>query len=380
MIYFDNSATTLPNQDVVDSFTKVSMKYFGNPSSLHGIGATAEQLLGQARKQVAQLLDVKEQEVYFTSGGTEGNNLAIKGVALRFGKRGKHLIVSAIEHPSVKEACEQLISNGYEVTYIPVDAEGRVSVGAVLGAIRKETILVSIMHVNNETGAIQPVEDIGKRLKEYSKVLFHVDYVQGIGKVPLNLKDSGIDLCTISGHKFHGLKGTGALYVREGVELAPLFSGGGQEGRLRNGTENVAGAVSLAKALRLTLERTYTEKQQMKRIQEFLRSELEKMDGVVVNTPSRHCAPHILNFSVPGIKSEVLVHALEEHDIYVSTTSACSSKKRAVSEVILAMTHDETLASSSIRMSLSYENDINEAKKVIVSLKSVLEKLEEVMR
>ncbi|MEH6941778.1 cysteine desulfurase family protein [Bacillus sp. JJ722] len=380
MIYFDNSATTLPRKEVVDSFTIVATKYFGNPSSLHGIGATAEQLLSQARKQVANILDVKEQEIYFTSGGTEGNNMAIKGTAMSFRSRGKHLVVSSIEHPSVIEACEQLVTLGFEVTYVPVDSFGRVRAKDVIDAIRKDTILVSIMHVNNEIGSIQPIEDIGRMLREYPKVLFHVDYVQGIGKVPLQIKESNIDLCTISAHKFHGLKGTGVLYVRDGVNLSPLFSGGSQERRFRSGTENVAGAVSLAKALRLTFEITYTEKQQMKQIQEYLRSELDTLDGVVVNTPINHCAPHILNFSVPKIKSEVLVHALEDKDIYVSTTSACSSKRKAISEVILAMTQDESLASSSIRISLSYENDINEAKEFILSLKSVLEKLEEVMR
>lgn len=380
MIYFDNSATTLPRKEVVDSFTIVATKYFGNPSSLHGIGATAEQLLSQARKQVAKMLNVKEQEIYFTSGGTEGNNMAIKGTAMSFRSRGKHLVVSSIEHPSVIEACEQLVTLGFEVTYVPVNSSGRVRAQDVIDAIRKDTILVSIMHVNNEIGSIQPIEDIGKMLREYPKVLFHVDYVQGIGKVPLQMKESSIDLCTISAHKFHGLKGTGVIYVRDGINLSPLFSGGSQERRFRSGTENVAGAVSLAKALRLTLETTHTEKQQMKQIQEYLRSELDSMDGIVVNTPINHCAPHILNFSVPKIKSEVLVHALEDKDIYVSTTSACSSKRKAISEVILAMTQDESLASSSIRISLSYENDINEAKEFIISLKSVLEKLEEVMR
>lgn len=380
MIYFDNSATTLPRKEVVDSFTVVSTKYFGNPSSLHGIGGTAEQLLSQARKQVATLLNVKEQEVYFTSGGTEGNNMAIKGTALSFKSRGKHMIVSAIEHPAVKEACEQLVSLGFEISYIPVDDTGRVQVKDVMSAIRHDTILVSIMHVNNEIGSIQPVEDIGRMLKKYPKILFHVDYVQGVGKVPLDIKASQIDFCTISGHKFNGLKGTGVLYIREGINLSPLFSGGNQERKIRSGTENVAGAVSLAKALRLTFDTTHTEKQQMKRIHEYLRKELEDIDRVVVNTPKTHCAPHILNFSIPKIKSEVLVHALEDKDIYVSTTSACSSKKKAVSDVIMAMTGNEELASSSIRISLSYENDMNEAKEFILSLKSVLEKLEEVMR
>lgn len=380
MIYFDNSATTLPYKEVVDSFTTVSTKYFGNPSSLHGIGATAEQLLSQARMQVGKLLQVKDQEVYFTSGGTEGNNIAIKGAAFAYQTRGKHLIISAIEHASVRQACEQLKDFGFEVTIVPVDSSGRVKPLDVMNAVREDTILVSIMHVNNEIGTIQPVEEIGRLLKKHNRVLFHVDYVQGIGKVPLFIKDVGIDLCTISAHKFHGLKGTGVLYIREGVTISPLFSGGSQERKIRSGTENVAGAVSLAKALRISLDKTYTEKQQLRYIQEYLRSELEKMNGIVINTPVINCAPHILNFSIPKVKSEVLVHALEEKDIYVSTTSACSSKKKSVSETILMMSNNEKLASSSIRISLSCENDISEAKEFIIQLKKVLEKLQEVMR
>lgn len=381
MIYFDNSATTLPYKEVVHSFTTVTTKYFGNPSSLHGIGATAEKLLSQARKQIAQLLHIKEKEVYFTSGGTEGNNLAIKGIALSNLQRGKHIVISAIEHASVKQACEQLEEFGFEITALPVDRSGHIQVNELKKVIRQDTILVSIMHVNNEVGSIQPVAEIGKYLKEQqSNALFHVDYVQGVGKVPLSIKDSNIDLCTISAHKFHGLKGTGVLYIRDGVIISPLFSGGSQEGKMRSGTENVAGAVSLAKALRITLETSYTEKQQLRKIQEYLRHELEKMDGVVVNTPAINCAPHILNFSVPRVKSEVLVHALEDKGIYVSTTSACSSKRKAYSKTILMMTNDEERASSSIRISLSYENDIHEANSFIKELRQVLEKLKEVMR
>ncbi len=380
MIYFDNSATTIPYKDVVDSFSAVSIKYFGNPSSLHGIGGTAEQLLTQARKQVAALLQVKDQEICFTSGGTEGNNLAIKGAAFANQAKGKHIIVSSIEHPSVKEACEQLKESGFEITYLPVTKSGHVSLEDIRGALRPDTVLLSVMHVNNETGSIQPVREIGRILKEYPKVIFHVDAVQGIGKVPLSLKENKIDLCTISGHKIHGLKGTGVLYIRDGVRLSPLFAGGSQERKFRSGTENVAGAVSLAKALRLTLSDFYEDTLKMRRILEYIRSELDTLDGIVINTPLRNAAPQILNFSVPGVKSEVLVHALEEHNIYVSTTSACSSKKKSLSDVLLAMTGDEELASSSIRVSLSRENDLQEAKVFVKVLRDVLVKLKEVMR
>jgi len=380
MIYFDNSSTTKPYKEVVDSFVTVSTKYFGNPSSLHGLGATAEGLLSQARKQVASLLHVKEQEVYFTSGGTEGNNMAIKGIAMAFQARGKHIVTSAIEHASVIETCKQLENFGFEITYVPVDSTGRVSVSDVVNAVRTDTILVSIMHVNNEVGSIQPIEEIGQFLKGKEKVFFHVDYVQGVGKVPLQIKENAIDLCTISGHKFHGMKGTGILYVRDGIRLSALFSGGNQERRLRSGTENVAGAVSCAKALRMSLDAMNRHKQQMSAINEFLRDELKKIEDVIINSPDIQCAPHILNFSVPKIKSEVLVHALEDKQIYVSTTSACSSKQKALSDTILMMTNDEALAISSLRVSLSYENTMEEAKRFIAELKIVLENLKEVMR
>ena len=306
--------------------------------------------------------------------------MAIKGIAMAFQARGKHIVTSAIEHASVIETCKQLENFGFEITYVPVDSTGRVSVSDVVNAVRTDTILVSIMHVNNEVGSIQPIEEIGQFLKGKEKVFFHVDYVQGVGKVPLQIKENAIDLCTISGHKFHGMKGTGILYVRDGIRLSALFSGGNQERRLRSGTENVSGAVSCAKALRMSLDAMNRHKQQMSAINEFLRDELKKIEGVIINSPDIQCAPHILNFSVPKIKSEVLVHALEDKQIYVSTTSACSSKQKALSDTILMMTNDEALAISSLRVSLSYENTMEEAKRFIAELKIVLENLKEVMR
>ncbi len=380
MIYFDNSATTMPYDEVLDSFMKVSKDYFGNPSSLHGIGAMAEKLLTQARQQVAQLLEVYENEIYFTSGGTEGNNLAIKGVAFAHQNRGKHIIISSIEHASVKQTCEQLAELGFEITILPVNKDGRVEVSSVEEAIKEETILVSVMHVNNETGAIQPIEEIGSLLKNHSKILFHVDFVQGVGKVDLNIKKCGIDLCTISAHKFHGLKGNGILFIREGVKMFPLFTGGSQERKLRSGTENVAGAVSTAKALRMIFQKKKHDMKNLLEVSRFLKEELMKIPGVVVNTPEENCAPHIVNFSVPGVKSEVLVHALEEKGIYVSTTSACSSKKKSISSTVFAMTGREDLAESTIRMSLSYQNTLEEAQTVIKELIAALKRLKEVMK
>lgn len=380
MIYFDNSATTKPYKEVLDSFMKVSNDYFANPSSLHSFGGQAEKLLTQAREQVAKLLNTKPGEIFFTSGGTESNNLAIKGAAFQNRNRGRHIITTKIEHPSVRDAAAQLERDGFEITYLPVNQSGRVSLSEVEQAIRKDTILVSIMHVNNEVGSIQPIKEIGELLKNYPTILFHVDAVQGIGKVPLSITESRIDLCSLSAHKFHGLKGTGVLYIREGVKLTPLFSGGNQERTLRSGTENVAGFVSLAKALRLTMMKSETELKSMKRINNLLRTELSKIEGITINTPADDSAPHILNFSLTGIKSETFIHALEQRDVFVSTTSACSSKKKAPSHTLIAMGVAEDLAESAIRLSLSFENTEQEAKEVIKAIRDTVNQLGKVMK
>lgn len=380
MIYFDNSATTRPYKEVIDSFVKVSSEYFGNPSSLHGLGVQAEKLLTQARAQMANLLAVKPTEIYFTSGGTESNNLAIKGTALVHKNKGRHLILSSVEHPSVRGAMEQLKSADFEITYLPVDSYGRVSVEDVKASIRKDTILVSVMHVNNEVGTIQPIKEIGKLLKQYPTILFHVDGVQAIGKVPLNLVKNDVDLCSFSAHKFHGLKGTGALFIKEGVRLDPLLSGGNQEWQIRSGTENVAGTVAMAKALRMTMGKSESGLIKMERVKSVLRTELEKMDGLTINTPLEHSAPHILNFSIKGIKSEVLIHALEQKGIFLSTTSACSSKKQLPSQTLLAMGVPDELADSAFRISLSYDNTEEEARTVAGAIEDAARQLRKVMK
>lgn len=374
MIYFDNSATTKPYHEVMESFLKVSSDYFGNPSSLHGIGAQAEKLLSHARVQVAELLGTHPSEIYFTSGGTESNNTAIKGAAMMHRNRGRHVITSAVEHPSVSKVMEQLEQIGFDVTYLPVNHEGRVSVEDVESAIRQDTILVSVMHVNNEVGTIQPIAEIGALLKKFPKVIFHVDAVQSVGKVPLNLRQWGVDLCSFSAHKFHGLKGTGLLFIRDGVLIDPLLAGGNQESRKRSGTENVAGAVATAKALRMTMEKSKAGAAKMAKLQAILREGLQAIDGVEVQTPFSDTAPHILNFTIEGIKPETFIHLLEADGIYASTTSACSSKKRAPSKTLLAMGRPEHVAERAIRLSLSFENTEEEARLVIQAVnKAVLQ-------
>lgn len=378
MIYFDNSATTKPYKEALAAFTKVNEQFFGNPSSLHQLGMQADRLLSEARKQIASLMGGKPEEIIFTSGGTEANNLAIKGAALANKQRGTHVVTQETEHPSVLNTCRQLEDLGFNVTYLPVDVSGRISLQELERALTGDTILVSIMHVNNETGTIQPIEEISQLLKRYPKVLLHVDDVQGRGKVELNLE--GIQLCSLSAHKFHGLKGSGVLYKKKGVKLSPLLSGGNQESGWRSGTENTGGLIAMAKALRLTEEKRLEGFEKMKELQQFLRTELEKISGTVIHTPKEGCAPHILNFSIAGTKGEVLIHALEERGCYLSTTSACSSRQKKTSTVLTAMGVPTNVADSSIRLSLSYENTIEEAQAFIRLLTEIIPTLTKVQR
>ncbi len=378
MIYLDNSATTKPYKEVLDSFLTVSTNYFGNPSSIHSMGGEAEKLLHRSRETIAALLSVSHKEVIFTSGGTESNNLAIKGCALSKKIVGNHIITTAIEHPSVTNAINDLEAEGFTVTILPVDKDGQITTGQVEEAIRKDTILVSIMHVNNETGVMQPVEEIGQLLADYPQVTFHVDHIQGIGKVPLNMES--IDLCSLSAHKFHGLKGNGILIAKNGVKLHPILSGGNQEWTLRSGTENVAGIVAMTKALRLTLEKSEQGLLQMETLKQFCMEELMKMDGVFLHTPEQHSAPHIINFSVPGIKSEVLVHALGTKGIFVSTTSACSSKRKAPSKTLMAMGVSRSKAESAIRVSMTYQTTKPELQTFLNELHHAIFTIKEVTR
>ncbi|TYS69075.1 cysteine desulfurase [Sutcliffiella horikoshii] len=378
MIYLDNSATTKPYKEVLDSFLKVSSEYFGNPSSLHSLGGEAEMLLNRSRETIASLLQVHHKEVIFTSGGTESNNLAIKGCALSKRNIGKHIVTTAIEHPSVTNAMKDLEKEGFEVTILPVDKEGRITVKQVEDALRKETVLVSIIHVNNETGVIQPIEEIGEVLINYPNVSFHVDHIQGIGKVPLRM--DVIDLCSLSAHKFHGLKGNGVLIAKNGVKLHPLFSGGDQEWTLRSGTENVAGIVAMTKALRMTLENSENCLSDLTAMKDYLLDELVQIHGVYIHTPNIQSAPHIVNFSVPGIKSEVLVHALGNKNIYVSTTSACSSKRKAPSKTLMAMGVTRQQAESAIRISMTYSTTKEELRLLIKELIQAINTIKEVTR
>ncbi len=379
MIYFDNSATTVPNEDVLASFIEVSRKYYGNASSAHKLGLEAERLLRKSYQHIGELLAVKPTEIIFTSGGTEGNNLAIKGIALAYQNRGKHLITTTIEHPSVLNAFQAMEELGFEVTYLPVDQSGVVSMDLLKEALREDTILVSVMHVNNELGTIQPIEEIGQLLKDKKTTFFHVDHVQGFGKVALDYKKCQIDLATISGHKIHGLKGTGLVYQREGVRLFPLLHGGGQQDNRHSGTEDLAGIVSLGRAMRMILEQKLHLSEHLKLLNELLRDKLIAIDEVIINTPEQQ-APHILNFSIPGLKPEVVLHALGEREIYVSTQSACSSKKSNESSVLRAIHLPPNQRNSALRISFSYHNTTDEVELFARVLKRIIKELKEDMR
>ncbi|RKL66736.1 cysteine desulfurase NifS [Salipaludibacillus neizhouensis] len=379
MIYFDNSATTRPYPEVVDTFSTVARTYFANPSSLHPLGKEVEQLLHSARQKVAESLEVEPQEIVFTSGGTEGNNISIKGIASQYRDRGNHIITSTIEHSATYDACKKLEKEGFRVTYLLPNEHGVILKSQVEEAITDHTILVSLIHVNNEIGSIQPIEEIGQLLKTYPRINFHVDNVQGIAKVTLPLKGT-VDLCTMSAHKFHGLNGNGILYVRKGLKIDSLFTGGSQEQGIRPGTENVAGVVAMTKALRLALDQQKTKIFMIEEISRWIEQECEKIEGVFVNSPKKR-APHILNISVPHLKPEVIVQALAEKEVYISTKSACSSKKNEPSRVLISSGYNKERSSSAIRLSFSFENTMEEAiefmdifKEVVISMKKVVKK------
>lgn len=363
MIYFDNSATTKVAPQALETYTKVSNQIWGNPSSLHAAGEHAFGLLEQARLQIANLMGAEQDEIFFTSGGTEGDNWVVKGTAIEKRMHGKHLITSSVEHPAVLNSMAQLEKLGFEVTYLPVNENGQVSVQDLKDAIRPDTILVSIMAVNNEIGTIQPVDKIAEILKNYPKIHFHIDAVQGIGKgIQQIIMNDRVDFVTFSGHKFHAPRGIGFMFKRRGRKLAPLMSGGGQEKNLRSGTENLPAIAAMAKALRLLLEEEKTKVAKQLEIKKFIYDYVTKFPKVTMfSQMTSEFAPHILCFTIDGVRGETIVHAFEEHGIYISTTSACSSKKHVVSGTLNAMNIPEKVATSAIRVSLDEHNSLAES-------------------
>jgi Cysteine sulfinate desulfinase/cysteine desulfurase and related enzymes len=375
MIYFDNSATTPIHPQALDAYVKTSQRIIGNPASLHDLGNQANRLLQQARKQIAELLEVGSQEIWFTSGGTEGDNWVIKGTALAKQQYGKHLIISAVEHPAVREAALELEALGFEISIAPVDQQGFVDVAALAKLIKKETILVSVMAVNNEIGAIQPIEAISEVLVNYPKIHFHVDAVQAIAKVPQEKwLTERVDFATFSAHKFHGPRGVGFIYWKEGRKLTPLLSGGGQEDNRRSGTENVPGIVAMAKALRLALTKQAERPNHVATLKTYLQEALASYPAVTLFSGTENFAPHILAFGFQGIRGEVMVHALEQKQIYTSTTSACSSRSKTASSTLGAMQVPESLATSAVRISLDEGNTLAEVEQFLIIFRQLAEK------
>ena len=379
MIYFDNSATTKPYPEALATYTEVASKIWGNPSSLHNLGSQATRILEASRKQIASLLGKKAEEIFFTSGGTEGDNWAIKGLAFEKAPYGKHMIVSAIEHPAVKESALWLQGQGFEVDIAPVDACGFVQVEELEKLLRPDTTLVSIMAVNNEVGSIQPIQAIAELLANRPTITFHVDGVQALAKIPTALYlPKRVDLATFSSHKFHGLRGVGFLYLKEGKKISPLLTGGGQEKDLRSTTENLAGIAATAKALRLAMERQEEFERKCHQLKEVIREELAHYPDVTVFSGDEGFAPHILTFGIKGVRGEVIVHAFEEYEIYISTTSACSSKAGKPAGTLIAMGVDKALAQTAVRLSLDLENDMSQVEQFLTKFKLIYEKTRKV--
>ena len=373
-IYLDNSATTKCYECVRDIVGKVMCEDYGNPSSMHRKGVEAEQYIKEAKEIIAKAMKVQEKEIFFTSGGTESDNLALIGAARANHRAGRHLITSSIEHPAILNTMHYLEEEGFRVTYLPVDAEGKVKLSALQEALCEETILVSIMYVNNEMGAVVPVEAAAKLVHDRNpKTVYHVDAIQGYGKYRIYPKRMGIDLLSVSSHKIHGPKGVGFLYVSEKVKIHPMILGGGQQKGMRSGTDNVPGIAGLGTAARMVYENHEEKMEKLRALKTYLAKNLSEMERVVINGPlPKDGAPHIINASFLGVRSEVLLHTLEDKGIYVSAGSACSSHKRAASASMTAISADQERRESAIRFSLSEFTTKEELDYTLEQIRTVL--------
>jgi len=377
-VYLDNSATTKPYDEVVKEVADVMSNCYGNPSSLHLLGKNAEDKLTASREIIAKTLSCKPQEIFFTSGGTESDNLAIIGYAMANKRSGMHLVTQKTEHMAVLEAFKYLETQGFSVTYADVDENGIVDADELLTLVKDDTILVSIMHVNNETGAIMPIEKIASALKGKS-VALHVDAVQSYGKLPINVKDFGADMISISAHKIHGPNGVGALYIKSGTKINPVVFGGKQESAMRSGTENLAGICGFAKAAEIKFGNMTDSAEKIARLKKMLCDKIkDSIENVVINSPE-NSVYSILNVAFPGLKSEVLLHILESNGIYVSTGSACNSKKK-LNYVLKAMNLKENVIDASVRFSLGEFNTEEDIEFCVDVLKREVPVLRKIMR
>lgn len=373
-VYLDNSATTRCFDEAARLMYKIMCEDYGNPSSLHHKGVEAEKYLRYARETLAGLMKVNDKEILFTSGGTESDNIALIGAAMANHRRGRHLITTAIEHPAILQTMAYLENQGFEVTYLPVDGQGRISLTDLEKAIRPDTILVSIMHTNNEIGSVQPIGEAGALIKKINPgTLFHVDAVQGFGKCRIYPSRMHVDMLSVSAHKIHGPKGVGFLYLKDGAKVSPIMYGGGQQKGMRSGTENVPGIAGMAKAAELVYEHLEQDVDRMYGLRQMLIDGAEGIEQTRINgCPGREGAAHIISLSVRGVRSEVLLHALEEKGIYVSAGSACSSNKPQASATLRAIGVDKDLLDATVRFSISVFTTEEEIQYTIQVLKETV--------
>lgn len=371
MIYLDYSATTPVNDSVLDTYVKVTKNYIGNPNSLHKLGLESSKLINDATRQIKKILDIEEKEIIYTSGASEANNLAIFGVCRKYKNRGKHIITTRLEHSSVSECFNELEKEGFRVSYVEIDSDGRVKLDDLKSLICDDTILVSICAVNSEIGLMQDLDGIGNLLKKYPKVIFHSDITQAIGKVKLNLWN--VDMASMSSQKFYGMKGVGALLKNKNLEIEPIIYGGKSTTIYRSGTPATALIVSMSKALRLAYEDFEEKYAHVLELSNYLKQKLKLIDGIILNSTS--CSlPHIVNISILNVKPETILHALEEDDIYISTQTACH-KAGDLSTSVLELTKSELYAKHSIRISISYLTTKDEINQFIDVLKEKIDKL-----
>ncbi|MBD9218828.1 MAG: cysteine desulfurase [Clostridiales bacterium] len=383
MIYFDNAATTRALDEVADKVKYMLLENFGNPSSQNMAGVNAENEVIKARKIIAASINAEPDEIYFTSGGTESDNWAIFGTAKGYIRSGKHMITTAIEHPAVLQPMRELEKNGWDITILGVDEKGYINIDELKAAIREDTVLVSTILINNETGTIQNAEEISKAIKSVNPhTLYHVDAVQAYGKYPINVKKMGIDMLSVSGHKVHGPKGVGFFYMKKGLKVKPIIFGGGHERGQRSGTENTPSIVGLAEAVKIDMAEMDKAVEHVKLVKKTLAEGiLNSIPMTYINGPSiEEGSPYVLNIGFEGLRSEVLLHSLEEKEIYVSAGSACNSKKKGASTVLSALGIDEKRIEGAIRFSFCRYNTVEEAEQCIEILKEKAAFLRKYMR
>ena len=389
--YLDNSATTRCSDMATKVMIELLTQDFGNPSSLHMKGIEAEKYVNEARKKIAKTLKVQEKEIYFTSGGTESNNLAIIGGADANHRAGKHVITTSIEHASVSNPMKYLEEQGYEVTYLSVDENGVISLEELEQSIRPDTILVSIMQINNEIGAVEPIAEAGALIKRINpQILFHVDAIQSYGKIRINPKKANIDMLSVSGHKIHGPKGSGFLYIKDKTKIKPILFGGGQQKGMRSGTENVPAIAGLAVAAEEIYEHLEENVEHLYQLKEHFVSEILKIDGVTVNgipqnaaAPGegiRQTAPHVVSVSIEAVRAEVMLHALEDKQVYVSAGSACSSNKPSISSTLKSIGVKDSLLDSTVRFSFSVHTTLEEVDYAIDVMQQLIPMLQKYTR